>query len=86
MVPGGNAPIPEAASRCAAKADSGRDLPQFKLTHYRPLTQEHNMNYVLSLFREVVMFRAVLQEAAALTSIVLFVGMLAIWSQVIGNL
>jgi hypothetical protein len=32
------------------------------------------------------MFRAVLQEAAALTSIVLFVGMLAIWSQVIGNL
>jgi hypothetical protein len=44
------------------------------------------MNYVPSLFREVVMFRAVLQEAAALTSIVLFVGMLAIWSQVIGNL
>jgi hypothetical protein len=32
------------------------------------------------------MFRAVIQEAAALTSIVLFVGMLAIWSQVIGNL
>ncbi|MDI3471603.1 MAG: hypothetical protein OJF62_003666 [Pseudolabrys sp.] len=32
------------------------------------------------------MFRAVLQEAAALTSIILFVGMLAIWSQVIGNL
>lgn len=32
------------------------------------------------------MVRAVLQEAAALASIVLFVGMLAIWSQVIGNL
>jgi len=32
------------------------------------------------------MFRALVQEAAALTSIVLFVGMLAIWSQVIGNL
>jgi hypothetical protein len=32
------------------------------------------------------MFRALIQEAAALTSIALFVGMLAIWSQVIGNL
>jgi hypothetical protein len=32
------------------------------------------------------MFRAVIQETAALTSIALFVGMLAIWSQVIGNL
>lgn len=32
------------------------------------------------------MFRTLIQEAAALTSIVLFVGMLAIWSQVIGNL
>jgi hypothetical protein len=32
------------------------------------------------------MFRAVVQEAAALTSLVLFVGMIAIWSQVIGNL
>lgn len=32
------------------------------------------------------MFRIVMQEAAALTSIVLFVGMIAIWSQVIGNL
>jgi hypothetical protein len=32
------------------------------------------------------MVRALIQEAAALTSIALFVGMLAIWSQVIGNL
>lgn len=32
------------------------------------------------------MFRAVVEEAAALTSVVLFVGMIAIWSQVIGNL
>jgi hypothetical protein len=32
------------------------------------------------------MFRTVVQEAAALTSLVLFVGMIAIWSQVIGNL
>jgi hypothetical protein len=36
--------------------------------------------------REIAMFRTVMQEAAALTSIVLFVGMVAIWSQVIGNL
>jgi hypothetical protein len=33
-----------------------------------------------------MLFRAVLQEAAALASISLFVGMIAIWSQVIGNL
>ena len=32
------------------------------------------------------MFRTVMQEAAALTSIVLFVGMLAIWSQVLGSI
>jgi hypothetical protein len=32
------------------------------------------------------MFRAVIQEAAALTSLALFIGMLAIWSQVISNL
>jgi hypothetical protein len=32
------------------------------------------------------MVRAVMQEAAALTSIVLFVGMLAIWSQVLGSI
>jgi hypothetical protein len=32
------------------------------------------------------MFRAVLQEAAALTSLALFIGMIAIWSQVLSNL
>jgi hypothetical protein len=32
------------------------------------------------------MFKAVLQEAAALTSLSLFIGMIAIWSQVLGNL
>ena len=36
--------------------------------------------------KEKVMFRAVMQEAAALTSIVLFVGMLAIWSQVLASI
>ncbi len=32
------------------------------------------------------MFKAVLQEAAALTSLALFVGMIAIWTQVLGSL
>jgi hypothetical protein len=32
------------------------------------------------------MFKAVLHEAAALTSLALFIGMVAIWSQVLGSL
>jgi len=32
------------------------------------------------------MLKAVIQEAAALTSLALFVGMIAIWSQVLGSL
>jgi hypothetical protein len=32
------------------------------------------------------MVKAVIQEAAALTSLALFVGMIAIWSQVLGSL
>lgn len=32
------------------------------------------------------MFKAALQEAATLASLALFVGMIAIWSQVIGGL
>ncbi len=31
------------------------------------------------------MVKAVIQEAAALTSLTLFVGMIAIWSQVLGS-
>ncbi len=33
--------------------------------------------------QEEAMFRAVVEEAAALTSIVLFLGMIAIWAKVI---
>jgi hypothetical protein len=44
------------------------------------------MNYVLPSFREESMFKAVVQEAAALASLTLFVGMIAIWSQVFSNL
>ena len=47
------------------------------------LTIEQTMNYVLCPFREDIMFRAVVEEAAALTSISLFLGMVAIWAQVI---
>ena len=59
------------------------------LTHYPHLTLEHTMNYVLFLFWEGPVFKAVqavLQEAAALASLTLFVGMIAIWSQVFSNL
>jgi hypothetical protein len=38
------------------------------------------------MFWETAMFRALVQEAAALTSLVLFVGMIAIWAQVLGTL
>ena len=51
------------------------------------LTLEQTMNYVLSMFREnEVMFKAVIQEAAALASLALFIGMITIWTQVLGNL
>ena len=44
------------------------------------------MNYVPCPFRGETMFKAVIEEAAALTSLALFVGMIAIWSQVFSNL
>jgi hypothetical protein len=50
------------------------------------LTKEQKMNYVLCSFREDIMFRAVVEEAAALTSIALFLGMIAVWAQVISAL
>ena len=44
------------------------------------------MNYVLfPFFRRNPMFRAVVEEAAALTSIALFLGMIAIWAQVLAT-
>jgi hypothetical protein len=50
------------------------------------LTREQTSNYVLSLFWETAMLKTVVQEAAALASLSLFVGMIAIWTQVLGNL
>jgi hypothetical protein len=50
------------------------------------LTQEHNMNYVLSMFyMEGNMIRAVVEEAATLVSIALFIGMIAIWAEVLSS-
>jgi hypothetical protein len=40
----------------------------------------------LPVLKEIPMFRAVVEEAAALTSIALFLGMIAIWAQVIASL
>jgi hypothetical protein len=50
------------------------------------LTKEHILNYVPPSFREDNMFRAVVEEAAALASISLFLGMIAVWAQVISAL
>ena len=58
---------------------------KIKLTHYRRLTLEQTMNYVLFSFRENTMFRAVVEEAAALASLSLFLGMIAVWAQVLGT-
>jgi hypothetical protein len=44
------------------------------------------MNYVLYSFMEEIMFRAVVEEAAALASISLFLGMIAVWAQVLSAL
>jgi len=44
------------------------------------------MNYVLSPFMEGAVLKAVIQEAATLASLSLFIGMIAIWSQVLGNM
>jgi hypothetical protein len=44
------------------------------------------MNYVPVPFMEEAMFKTVIQEAAALASLSLFVSMIFIWSQVLGSL
>jgi hypothetical protein len=49
------------------------------------------MNYVHGLFSKsllgrIPMFRAVVEEAAVLASLALFIGMIAVWAQVIATL
>ena len=49
-----------------------------------PALDKRTKEELCSLFvQEDNMFRAVVEEAAALTSIALFLGMIAIWAQVI---
>jgi hypothetical protein len=52
------------------------------------LTSEHNGNYVPPSFQlgGHKMIRSLIEEAAALTSLALFLGMVAIWAQVIATL
>jgi hypothetical protein len=54
----------------------------------RLIDRERIMNYVPSMFtkREGVVIRAVVEEAAALASITLFVGMIVVWAQVLSVL
>jgi hypothetical protein len=48
--------------------------------------EEHIMNYVLHTFGlEGKMIRAVVEEVAALVSIALFIGMIAIWAEVLSS-
>ena len=61
-------------------------IHRFRRAVQMELDQEQTMNYVLFSFREDIMFRAVVKEAAALASITLFLGMVAVWSQVIASL
>jgi hypothetical protein len=42
--------------------------------------------FLLRSLGEDAMFRAVIEEAAALASLTLFLGMIAIWAQVIATL
>ncbi len=42
--------------------------------------------FLLRSIQEVAMFRAVVEEAAALASLTLFIGMIAVWAQVIALL
>jgi hypothetical protein len=51
------------------------------------LTLEQKGNYVPdTFFQEGIMIRALVEEAAALASISLFLGMVAIWTQVFATL
>jgi hypothetical protein len=58
------------------------------MTHYRLLTlgteREQCSTYVLT--QEAAMLKIFVEEAAALASIALFVGMIAVWAQLIPQL
>ena len=81
----------QALGRCPAESLRSpfdpHSLPQLKVTHCLTLTPEHSVNYVRSMFRvkgRRIMVRAVVEEALALTSVSLFLAMVAVWVQVLG--
>jgi hypothetical protein len=59
---------------------------QIKTGQYPLDEREQTRNNVPVLFWRVVMVRAVVAEAVALTSLALFLGMIAVWAQVIASL
>jgi hypothetical protein len=80
--------IAERAGIAAAPARTNPDLHPERVDSpiYPYLTLEQKKNNVPSLFMEGCMVRAVVEEAAALASLALFLGMVAIWAQVLGAL
>jgi hypothetical protein len=48
--------------------------------------QKENMFMVCSSLKEAMMLRMFVEEAAALASIALFVGMIAVWAQILPQL
>jgi hypothetical protein len=53
---------------------------------HSPLTKEQNMNQILCMFdMEGEMIRTILEEAVALVSVALFVGMIAVWAGLLSS-
>jgi hypothetical protein len=50
------------------------------------MEQKRNNVLLMFLYREADMLKVFVEEAAALASIVLFVGMIAVWAQLITQL
>ena len=71
-------------------ATRGRQTDTWSETEQRPpLTLEQNKNIVRVMFsgpRGKIMIRAVVEEAATLASLALFLGMIAVWAHVIAVL
>ena len=61
----------------------------FKLTHTHrltPRTKKEQCSYYVLIVWEAGLLKVFVEEAAALASIVLFVGMIAVWAQLIPQL
>jgi hypothetical protein len=72
----------EIATLFLSHPSSSTSSPPYRFTS---LDSEQNTNYVHSSFHEeeIIMVRAVAEEALALASIALFLGMVAVWAQVL---